>query len=129
MRVLLDTHVLLWAASAPEELKDEARDAIENRENEIFVSAATAWEIAIKVGLGKLTIPGDAAVWLPARVRSLGFAFLAIEAAHALAVGALPKIHADPFDRMMIAQSQCEGLIFATRDSESLKYPVRSLMA
>ena len=128
MRVLLDTHAFLWAASAPEELRDEARAAIENRENEIFVSAAAAWEIVIKVGLGKLAVPGEPAVWLPARVRSLGFAFLPIEVSHALAVGALPKIHSDPFDRMMIAQAQSEGLIFATRDPESRKYPVRTLV-
>lgn len=129
MRLLLDTHAFLWAASTPEELNDKAREAIENPENEIFVSAAAAWEIVIKVGLGKLTVPGDPAVWLPARVRSLGFTFLAIDASHAVAVGALPKIHADPFDRMMIAQAQCEGLIFATRDPENLKYPVRTLIA
>jgi PIN domain nuclease of toxin-antitoxin system len=72
-------------------------------------------EISVKVALGKLTAPADPAVWFPARVRSLGFRSLDISAAHALAVGGLPDVHRDPFDRIMIAQAQIEGLTLVTR--------------
>ena len=129
MRLLLDTQTFLWAAADPEQLRADARAAIEDSTNEVFVSAAVAWEISIKVALGKLTVPANPAVWLPARVRSLGFQVLDISAAHALAVGGLPNIHRDPFDRIMIAQAQVEGLTFMTRDPDNLKYPINVLGA
>lgn len=129
MRLLLDTHAFLWAAADPDALHETARGAIEDTANEVFVSAAVAWEIAIKVALGKLTVPGDAALWFPTRVRSLGFQHYDITAAHALAVGALPNIHSDPFDRVMIAQAQIEGLTFVTRDLDNRKYPVAIMPA
>jgi len=129
MRLLLDTHAFLWAAADPDQLRSTARAAIEDSANEVSVSAGVAWEISIKVALGKLTVPADPAVWFPARVRSLGFHVLDISAAHALAVGGLPKIHQDPFDRIMIAQAQIEGLTFVTRDPENQKYPINLLRA
>lgn len=129
VRLLLDTHAFLWAAAEPGQLHVQAREAIEDRDNEIFVSAAAAWEIAIKVALGKLTVPSDPAVWFPARVHSLGFQQLDISATHALAVMSLPNIHNDPFDRMMIAQAQIEGLTFVTRDSNNVRYSVNLLTA
>lgn len=129
MRLLLDTHAFLWAAGDPDQLRVSARAAIEDSTNDVLVSAAVAWEISIKVALGKLTVPADPAVWLPARVRSLGFQPLDISAAHALAVGGLPDIHRDPFDRIMIAQAQVEGLTLVTRDPENQKYPVNVLDA
>ena len=85
MRLLLDTHAFLWAAADPDQLRSTARAAIEDSANEVSVSAGVAWEISIKVALGKLTVPADPAVWFPARVRSLGFQALDISAAHALA--------------------------------------------
>jgi len=129
VRLLLDTHVFLWAAADPDELTPDARGAIADRTNDVWVSAAVAWEIVTKVALGKLAVPTDPAVWFPARVRSLGFQTLPITAAHALAVGNLPEIHRDPFDRIMVAQAQVEGLTFATRDSENRKYPIHVLAA
>lgn len=129
MRLLLDTHAFLWAAADPGKLRPDARGVIEDSTNEVLVSAAVAWEISIKVALGKLTVPADPAVWLPARVRSLGFQALDISTAHALAVGGLPDIHQDPFDRIMIAQAQVEGLTFVTRDSDNQKYPINLLEA
>ena len=127
--LLLDTHAFLWAASDPERLRPAARAAIEDAGNAVFVSAAVAWEITVKTALGKLDIPGDPAVWLPARVRSLGFEELAVTTSHALAVGALPMIHRDPFDRIMIAQAQVEGLTFVTRDPDNATYPIHALAA
>lgn len=129
MQILLDTHAFLWAASDPDELQADARAALEDPANDVVVSAAVAWEIAIKVGLGKLTVPGDPIVWFPARMRSMGFRALEIAVAHALAVGALPEIHNDPFDRIMIAQAQVEGLTFVTRDPHSRQYPIHVLDA
>ncbi len=129
MRLLLDTHVFLWAAGEPEELAEPARAAIADAENEIYVSAAVAWEITIKAALGKLKVPGEPASWFPARVRSLGFDGLPILAEHALAVGALPDHHHDPFDRILVAQAQLEGMRLVTRDPEIQKYPVQFLPA
>ena len=129
MRLLLDTHVLLWAAGDPNELRPAARAAIEDAGNEVLVSAAVAWEIAVKAALGKLTVPAEPSVWFPARVRSLGFASLEISATHALAAGGLPAVHRDPFDRIMIAQAQVEGLTFVTRDVDNHRYPVQLLKA
>lgn len=129
MRLLLDTHVFLWAAGDPEELTDSARLAIADAGNEVYVSAAVTWEIAIKSALGKLTVPGDPATWFPARVRSLGFNSLPILPEHALAVGALPDHHNDPFDRLLIAQAQLEGLQLVTRDANIRKYAVHVLAA
>lgn len=129
MRLLLDTHAFLWAAADPDQLQRAARAAIEDRANEVLVSAGVAWEISLKVALGKLTVPANPAVWFPARVRSLGFQALDISTAHALAVGGLPDVHRDPFDRIMIAQAQIEGLTFVTRDPKNQKYPINILEA
>jgi PIN domain nuclease of toxin-antitoxin system len=129
VRLLLDTHVFLWAAADPDQLRANARAAIEDSATEVFVSAAVAWEISIKVAVGKLTVPADPAVWFPARVRSLGFQALDISVVHALAVGGLPEVHRDPFDRIMIAQAQIEGLTLVTRDPENQKYPINLLEA
>ncbi len=129
MRLLLDTHVFLWAAGAPDEMTEAARLAISDRANDVFVSAAVAWEITIKVTLGKLTVPGDPAIWFPARLRSLGFQALPIVPEHALAVGALPGHHGDLFDRLMISQAQVEGLCLVTRDPEIQKYSIHTLAA
>jgi PIN domain nuclease of toxin-antitoxin system len=129
VRLLLDTHAFLWSAADPDQFRSNARAAIEDSANEVLVSAAVAWEISIKVALGKLAVPADPAVWFPARVRSLGFQALDISAAHALAVGGLPDVHRDLFDRIMIAQAQIEGLTLVTRDPENQKYPVNVLKA
>ncbi len=129
MELLLDTHVFLWAAADPDRLRPEARLAIEDSNNRIFVSASVAWEIGIKVALGKLTVPADPVVWFPARIRSMGFHALNITVEHALAAGSLPDIHRDPFDRIMIAQAQIEGLTFVTRDPENHNYDLHLLQA
>ena len=129
MRLLLDTHAFLWTAADPDRLCASARAAVEDSANEVLVSAAVAWEISVKVALGKLTVPAEPAMWFPARVRSLGFHGLDISAAHALAISGLPDIHRDPFDRIMIAQAQIEGLTFVTRDPENRKYPINVLEA
>lgn len=129
MRFLIDTRVFLWAASDDSQLSDDARLVIGDRRNDIFVSAAVSWEIVIKYALGKLTLPLEPPNYVPSRLKMLGFARLDISSDHALAVASLPDIHTDPFDRIMVAQAQVEGMTFITRDRHSLSYPVASIVA
>jgi PIN domain nuclease of toxin-antitoxin system len=124
MRLLLDTHVLLWWLADDPALAKQARRLIAN-EPEVFASAASAWEIAIKRTLGKLEAPED----LPAALDAGGIARLPIEFEHAAVAGALPRHHDDPFGRMLVAQAQCEGLTLLTSDPRSSSYAVTVLPA
>ncbi|GAC1390165.1 MAG: type II toxin-antitoxin system VapC family toxin [Vulcanimicrobiaceae bacterium] len=128
-RYLIDPHVFLWAAAASTRLPMAVAQILMATDNEILLSAAAAWEISIKYGLKKLPLPLDPATYVPSRTRALGFLELPIEQRHALAVAALPTHHSDPFDRIMIAQAQLEGLTFITADPRILKYPCRVLDA
>ena len=125
MRLLLDTHVLLWWLDDPSRISADAQEAIRNQENDVFVSAATAWEIAIKKALGKLDAPDN----LGEVIRDCRFLPLPITIEHAAGVNAIPPYHADPFDRMLVAQTQAEGLTIVTRDANILRYPVSHIMA
>lgn len=125
MNLLLDTHTLIWVFDANPKLSQAAREAISEGENEVFVSAVTAWEIAIKRGLGKLELRGDYRRGLE-RYR---FTPLTISTEHALAVEALPQHHADPFDRLLIVQAQLENLTLVTRDGRFDDYDVMTLRA
>ncbi|MBC5815407.1 MAG: type II toxin-antitoxin system VapC family toxin [Candidatus Eremiobacteraeota bacterium] len=129
MDLLLDTHAFLRAAADPSKLSRNARAAIGNPANNVFVSAAVAWEITIKRDLGKIVLPLNPAMYVPTRLSMLGFKPLPITQEHALAVNGLPKLHKDPFDRIMIAQAQVEGCTFVTDDAASLHYPVHILKA
>lgn len=123
MNLLLDTHVLIWILSNEEKLSAAARRAAADPGNEVFVSAVTAWEIAIKRGLGKLRAPDN---YLEA-LRLYRFTPLDITSEHALAVEDLPRHHDDPFDRLLIAQSQLEKLTLVSGDERFSKYDVRLL--
>lgn len=116
MNLLLDTSVLLWVLANSPRLREQARDAIQDPDNQVFVSAATAWEIAIKVALGKLSAPRDVAEWLPRRLAYHRFLQLPIAFRHATAVEHLPFHHRDPFDRLLIAQASVERLAVVTAD-------------
>ena len=111
MRVLLDTHLLLWALSSPSKLSKRARQRIES--SEVFASAASIWEISIKCALGKLE--ADPAEVL-AGIEPAGFSHLAIVGEHAAEVVKLPAIHKDPFDRLLVAQARAEPMILLTDD-------------
>jgi PIN domain nuclease of toxin-antitoxin system len=124
MRLLLDTHVLLWWLADDPALARQARQLIAN-EPEVFASAASAWEIAIKRALGKLEAPEDLATALDAGE----IARLPIEFEHAALAGALPRHHDDPFDRMLVAQAQCEGLTLLTSDPRISSYAVAVVAA
>ncbi len=125
MNLLLDTHTLIWVFDANPKLSQVARDAISEGQNEVFVSAVTAWEIAIKRSLGKLELRGNYRRGLE-RYR---FTPLNISTEHALAVEALPQHHADPFDRLLIVQAQLENLTLVTRDGRFDNYDVMTLWA
>lgn len=125
MRLLLDTHALLWWIGDEKRLNKPAFAAITDRANEIFVSAASLWEISTKRNLGKLDAPEN----MCGIVQEKGFVDLPISMAHAEAAGALPLHHGDPFDRMLVAQAKIEGLTLMTDDPRMELYGVRSVKA
>lgn len=122
---LLDTHVLLWWAEAPERLSEGARLALASGRNPLFFSHASIWEMNLKITSGKLKLPESAAV-LMQRARCSP---LPIAISHLDAILDLPKIHKDPFDRLLIAQARQESLTLVTRDTEILKYDVMTIAA
>ena len=123
MRLLLDTHVLLWSLTEPRRLSPRTRDALQDAGNEVFVSSVSGWEIAVKRALGKLKAP----VNLEAAVRKQEFIPLNLTFHHAEQAGALPQHHGDPFDRMLVAQAQAEGLILVTRDAHIQLYGIPTM--
>ena len=124
MNLLLDTNALLWWLGGSDRLGEPARRIIADPANVIYVSAASAWEIAIKRALGKLTVPPNLADWLPIALRENRFTPLAIGISHALEVETLAAHHADPFDRILIAQATAEGLTIVTGDPQIERYGV-----
>ena len=124
-RVLLDTHVLLWWLNGDPQLGKHAIDVISDQDNDIFVSAASTWEVAIKQQKGLLVAPEN----LDSIVEKEGFSKLPISLFHGEQAGCLPLHHRDPFDRMLIAQAQAEGLQLMTKDAEFPKYSVRLIDA
>lgn len=125
MTLLLDTHVLLWWLMEPSRLAPAARGAIADGANLVFVSAASVWEMEIKARLGKLQIPDD----LDDQMKRERFMELPVRMAHARESSALPLLHRDPFDRMLVAQSRAESLTLVTTDPLVLAYGGRTLRA
>jgi PIN domain nuclease of toxin-antitoxin system len=127
MQPLLDTHTLLWWLSDDPALTKTARKIIAETKNVIFVSAASAWEIATKVRLGKLPTAADLAADFAGHLQREGFQILAISGEHAIRAGLLPGPHKDPFDRMLIAQAQAENMPIISNESLFDFYGVRRL--
>lgn len=125
MKLLADSCVLVWWLGNPAALSKTAREAIAAPENEVFFSAASVWELGLKIRKGKLRMPGD----FPAVLAADGFAPLSVTADHAARSLFLPPIHEDPFDRLLVAQALAEGLVFVTRDGRIRDYPVAVLGA
>lgn len=125
MKLLLDTHVALWSFAEPERLSARAREAIANRDNLVFLSAASTWEIAIKYAQGTLQLPSAPENLLPVQVARAGLSFLPIDLEHTLAAAQLPPHHRDPFDRMLIAQALVENLMLMTVDPKMAMYDVQ----
>jgi PIN domain nuclease of toxin-antitoxin system len=128
MKLLLDTHLLLWAA-AGSGLSTQATDLISDPDNELHFSAASIWEIAIKSALGRPEFSLDPGVFRRELLES-GYEELAIAGSHAAAVSTLPDLHKDPFDRILIAQAMVEGITLLSADEVVLRYPgpVRSAL-
>jgi PIN domain nuclease of toxin-antitoxin system len=128
VRVLLDTHIFLWLNTEPERL-GECLPLVEDSGSELFFSAASSWEIAVKHGLGRLPLPEPPERYVPSRMRAVGVVAHAVEHTHALAVAALPPLHRDPFDRMLVAQARLLDVPILTADPIMAQYPVQTLMA
>lgn len=124
MRVLLDTHVFLWWVNDNPRLGREARDVISNINNQLLLSAASGWEIAIKAGLGKLEVADDISSFIFEQMRLNAVDELPVLITHALHAANLPNLHRDPFDRMLIAQAQLEKLPILTGDEKFGAYPI-----
>lgn len=122
MKLLLDTHLLLWAAGEPTRLPGEARSALDNPENELIFSVASLWEVSIKRGLGRADFNADPRL-LRRGLLDNGYSELPITSDHVVAVDSLPLVHKDPFDRVLVAQAIVEGVILLTTDSLLTKYP------
>jgi len=122
VKLLLDTHLLLWAANEPKRLPKTARALIENLENEVLFSAASLWEIVIKSSLGRQDFRVDARV-LRRGLLDNGYTELPITSEHAVNVDQLPPTHKDPFDRILVAQAAVEGVVLLTNDRKLLDYP------
>jgi PIN domain nuclease of toxin-antitoxin system len=122
MKLLLDTHLLLWAAGEPKRLSKQARTLIDDPNNELLFSTASLWEVAIKRGLGREDFKVDARL-LRRGLLDSGYRELAIISDHVVATESLPPIHKDPFDRVLVAQATVEGVTLLTIDSLVAQYP------
>jgi PIN domain nuclease of toxin-antitoxin system len=127
VELLLDTHVFLWLLAEPERLGTHLR-YVEDPANGLLLSAASSWEIAIKVRLGRLALPDDPRRYVPDRMRAVGAEPLDVEHAHALAVAELPPLHRDPFDRMLVAQARHLRLTIVTADADLARYDVPTIL-
>ena len=122
MKLLLDTHLLLWAAVEPQRLTKPARVLLENPDNELLFSAISLWEVAIKNSLGRPDFHLDARL-LRRGLLDNGYTELPVTSEHAVATSDLPQIHKDPFDRLLVAQAIVEGILLLTVDPLVAKYP------
>ncbi len=129
MKLLLDTQCLLWWFTAPEKLNTEAIEQIVDQDNELFFSVASVWEISIKVGIGKLPLTESVETYVARRMQLLGAKYLDIIFPHTCRVATLPLLHRDPFDRILIAQTQIEKMTLVTADKILTQYPVDCLWA
>jgi PIN domain nuclease of toxin-antitoxin system len=126
---LLDTGVWLWSVGEPSRISREARDVLADVSQQVFLSAVTSWEVAIKTASGKLHLPEPPDLYVPRRMASQGLRPLAVSHGHALAVFALPTHHRDPFDRLLIAQAKLEDMTLISADRMFDRYPVKLLWA
>jgi PIN domain nuclease of toxin-antitoxin system len=127
MKVLIDSHVFLWWVLEEPRLTPAMREIISDGTNEVLFSAASAYELAYKADDGRLTLPEGAHAYITDRLDANGFDPLPIDVGHALAAASLPRIHRDPFDRLLIAQAQREGIPILTADPVIARYDVETI--
>lgn len=124
MRLLIDTHVLIWLARGDQQLPHTVRATLEETSNEVFVSAVSGWEVSVKHAIGRLDLRGRSPAELPQLLPRYMIQALPITYEHGARAGMLPPHHADPFDRMLIAQAQLERLTLVSRDAAFGRYDV-----
>ena len=124
MKFLLDTHVWLWLIHEPERVRPEAISRLSRADSELFLSVASGWEIGIKFAAGKLELPDPPELFIPSRLSRDRIRALSVELSHALKAAALPPLHKDPFDRLLVAQAQSLGLTLVTRHVWVQQYAV-----
>lgn len=124
MRVLLDTHVFMWWINDDARLSEAARELLSDGGNELLFSVASGWEMATKIGLGKLTVTGNLGSFLSERLTENAMEVLPVSLSHAVGVTELPHHHRDPFDRLLMAQASVEGIPLLTADPHLSQYPV-----
>lgn len=129
MRLLLDTHCWLWLVADPERIRRGVVEMLVAEGTDVYISAATAWEVVIKHALGKLSLPIPPAEYIPSRMAALGHLSLPIEQRQTLQVAGLPLHHKDPFDRILVAQAQVEDIQLVTADRLMAPYDVRVIWA
>jgi len=129
MRFLIDTHCWLWMFFEPERLNENAFDLMTSGEHTVLFSAISAAEIGVKVGIGKLHLSGSAKEYMDSRIEASGVKTMPLYIQHAIRVADLPRHHRDPFDRLLIAQAQAEGLPLMTADAAIAKYDVEIIWA
>lgn len=127
MKLLLDTSAFLWAILDDPKLSTDVRTAIDDAANEVAVSVGSFWEISIKYGLGKLPLPDEPDRYLPAQRLAAGFDLMPIQEAEVCQIHRLPVIHRDPFDRLLVAQANCYGMVIATNDPLIGQYSVQTI--
>ncbi|MDJ0647819.1 MAG: type II toxin-antitoxin system VapC family toxin [Xenococcaceae cyanobacterium MO_188.B19] len=124
MKILIDTQIFLWALTAPNRLGKNAQELFKSRENQLYLSSASSWEICIKTALNKLPLPEPPDTYIPSRMASLNILPLAIKHHHTFRVYQLPLHHRDPFDRILIAQAQTEKLHLMSADGQFQAYEI-----
>lgn len=129
MRVLLDTHIFLWLVSGDARLPRVVAEAVQNPDNEIFLSPVSVWEAVVKNALGKLPLPAAPEAYLPEQRGRHRIESLPLDEASVARLGALPPLHRDPFDRMLVCQAVAHGLVLASVDATVRQYPVALLPA
>jgi PIN domain nuclease of toxin-antitoxin system len=125
MRILLDTCTFLWLILGTEELTEKVKDLFADPDNEVFLSVVSTWEIAVKYAIGRLDLPEEPRLYIPEQRERHGVRSLPLDEPASLQVSTLPKIHSDPFDRMLISQAMIHGLTILSPDDMMKKYPVR----
>jgi len=129
VKLLVDTHCWLWYLLAPEKLNADAQSLLRSDEHEVFLSTASAWEMVIKHGLGKLRLPSPPDQYIPDRLAALGHSSAPIEQRHVLDLAQLPLHHRDPFDRVLVTQARLDGLRLVTADRQLKAYAVDLIWA
>jgi PIN domain nuclease of toxin-antitoxin system len=127
VKLLLDTHAFLWWCADSPKLPLRARRAVADQSNQVLISAVSGWEVAIKSRLGRLELPERPTEFMVRMLERHGFGVLPVAMAHALGEHELPEIHHDPFDRLLVSQSQSENAVLVTNDEMIMRYPVETL--